>query len=388
MRFFGSDCKCKYFDIQEQVMIKYLIEKEFKQIWRDRFLLVLIPLLPALVMLVFPWATTMEIKSVNISVLDYDHTPLSAKLINKISSTSYFNITAVAMNKREANDLISSGVADMVIEIPNGFEKELVNDRTSSLMVLANAVNGSKAGFGTSYLNAIIIDFAAQMNFAQGAISLNTMGGISVEPYYWFNPSMDYKIPMIPALIVLIVTLLVGFLPSMNIVAEKESGTIEQINVTPVSKFAFIAGKLIPYWIIGVIVLSIAILVSYLMFGLQPKGSIFLLYGISIFFILGISAMGLLISNYSSTMQQAMFTMFFLIIIIILMSGILTPISSMPEWAQVIAAINPMTYFAEIMKLIYLKGSTLADLMQYIYPLVVFFVIIFAWAMLSYRKRG
>ena len=219
-------------------------------------------------------------------------------------------------------------------------------------------------------------------------MTLTAPGGIAVDSYYWFNPTMDYKIPMIPALVMLVVALITGFLPAMNIVGEKEAGTIEQINVTPVPKITFIVGKLIPYWVIGVIVLSVGMVVAWLLYGLRPEGSVLLLYGLSLLFIFGLSGLGLIISNYSSTMQQAMFMIFFIIIVFILMCGIFTPISSMPEWARAISLFDPFTYFAEIMRMIYLKGSTFRDILPYVYPLLAFFVVIIGWAVLSYKKRG
>lgn len=369
--------------------IKYLIEKEFKQLWRNKFIITLIFVLPCLVMLVFPWATTMEVKNINISLIDMDKSGTSRLLADKISHTSYFTVTGEADNYNDALKEVESGLSDIIVQIPVGFEKSIMNERKASVMLSANAVDGTKADFGVSYLNAIIADFAEEMTREGGGeVSVVSADGISIEPYFRYNPRKDYKIPMIPALIVLIMSLLVGFLPSMNIVGEKETGTIEQINVSPVSKIAFIAGKLIPYWIIGLIVLTLAIIVTYLIYGLAPEGSLLLLYGVAVFFILGISGLGLIISNHSSIMQQAMFMIFFLVVIFILMSGVFTPISSMPLWAQYIAKIDPLTYFSEIMKLIYLKGSTLPDLLQYIYPLLIFFVVVFAWAILSYRKRG
>lgn len=369
-------------------MIKYLIEKEFKQLWRNKFILMIVVLLPCIVMLIFPWATTMEIKNVNVSIVDNDRSEMSRLLIDKISSTEYFNITDIAVSADDANEDVEFGRADIIVEIPRNFEKSIVTERETELLLSANAVNGMKANLGVSYLDMIIFDFANDINVLEGNINLNTAGGINIKPSYWFNPEMDYKIPMIPALIMLIMAMVIGFLPALDIVGEKESGTIEQINVTPVPKITFIVGKLIPYWVIGIIVISLAIAVSYLIYGLAPAGNLLLLYGMAFVFIFGISGLGLIISNYSDNLQQAMFTAFFLIVIFILMSGIFTPISSMPAWAQYIAKINPLTYFAEIMRLIYLKGSRLTDILPYFYPLLFFFVIIITWAILSYRKRG
>lgn len=369
------------------MILKYLIEKEFKQLWRNRFILFIVVALPVLVMLVFPWATTMEIRHVNVAVVDNDRSDMSRLLIEKIESTEYFDITGVFMRSEEAMAQVEFGDADIIMEVPYGFEEALMSEESSSLLIEANAVNGTKASLGTSYLDMIVLDFTQELNLDSGAVTLSPAGGIRVDSYYWFNPTMDYKVPMIPALIMLVVALITGFLPAMNIVGEKEAGTIEQINVTPVPKITFIVGKLIPYWIIGVVVLSVGMLVSWLLYGLTPEGSVLLLLGLSFVFILGISGLGLIISNYSSTMQQAMFMIFFIIIIFILMCGIFTPISSMPEWARVISLFDPFTYFAEIMRMIYLKGSTFKDIVQYVYPHLGFFAVIFSWAIISYRKR-
>lgn len=368
-------------------MIKYLIEKEFKQIWRNRFMIFIVIFLPAIVILVFPWATTMEIKNLNITVVDHSMSGLSRRLTDKIASTEYFNLTDVVFDTEEAIEDIEYRRSDMILEIPMDFEQTLMPDGKASLMVQANAVNGTKASLGTSYINMIVQSFAEEINADRNAISV-AEPPVEVRSYQWFNPKMDYKIPMIPSLIMLVIALITGFLPAMNIVVEKENGTIEQINVTPVPKITFIVSKLIPYWIIGVVVLSVGIGVSYLLYGLAPEGSVLLLYGLSFLFIFGISGLGLIISNYSSTMQQAMFMIFFIIIIFILTCGIFTPISSMPEWAKVIARLNPLTYFAEIMRMIYLKGSTFTDVLPLVWPLIIFFAVIFSWAVLSYHKRG
>lgn len=369
------------------MIIKYLIEKEFKQLWRNPFILFIIIALPVLVMLVFPWATTMEIKNVNIAVVDNDRSDLSRLLTEKIASTEYFDITGVFMRSDDAMDEIEYGDADIILEIPYGFEVDLLSDASSSLLIEANAVNGTKASLGSSYLEMIIVAFSGEVEVSRGGVSVAAPGGIAVDSYYWFNPAMDYKMPMIPALIMLVVALITGFLPAMNIVGEKEAGTIEQVNVTPVPKITFIVGKLIPYWIIGIVVLSVGMIVAWLLYGLRPEGSVLLLFGLSFVFIFGISGLGLIISNYSSTMQQAMFMIFFIIIVFILMCGIFTPISSMPEWARIISMFDPFTYFAEIMRMIYLKGSTLRDVLPNVYPLLAFFVVIIGWAILSYRKR-
>ena len=193
---------------------------------------------------------------------------------------------------------------------------------------------------------------------------------------------------MIPALMVMLLTLLCGFLPALNIVGEQEAGTIEQLNVTPIRKITFILAKLIPYWIIGYIILSICLILSALMYGLQPVGSLVTIYFYATVYVLVVSGLGLVISNYSDTMQQAMLVIFFFILILILLSGLFTPIKSMPEWAQAITVFNPLRYFMEVMRSVYLKGSGVKELLPNFFALCGFAVAFNAWAVVSYKKSG
>lgn len=378
-------------------MLKYLIEKEFKQLVRNPFLPKLIVIMPCLVMLIFPWTTTMEIKNIKLAVVDNDNSAVSKMLVDKIVASGYFSISEYYADYDAALHEVEVGDADVVVEIPSGFEDDLQREKRSAVSVSANAVNATKANLGTSYISSIIQEFSvdymssasvSMTHYPKSIGAMTSIGGISVIPYYRFNPTMDYKIPMIPALIVLILTLMCGFLPALNVVGEKETGTIEQINVSPVPKWAFIVGKLLPFWIIGLLVLTIAMAISIPLYHLVPKGSILLIYGLSILFIFAVSGMGLIVSNYSNTLQQANFVIFFLIIVMLLISGLFTPIESMPGWAQVLAYMSPLTYFVEINKAIYLKGSSLYDIYPQVLALLGFFVLFTVWAVLSYKKRS
>lgn len=209
-----------------------------------------------------------------------------------------------------------------------------------------------------------------------------------VIPQYKFNPHLDYKVFMIPALMVMLLTLLTGFLPALNIVGEKEAGTIEQINVTPVKKSMFVLAKLIPYWVIGFIVLGLCMILAALVYGINPAGSLLTIFLFATIYILVVSGFGLIISNYSDTIQQAMFVMFFFIMIFILMSGLFTPVASMPQWAQVITIFNPLKYFMQVMRLVYLKGSAFVELIPQFLALCTFAVALNVWAVLSYKKSS
>lgn len=352
-------------------MLRYLIEKEFKQIMRDGFLPRLILLYPCMIILVMPWAATMEVNNVRVAIVDNDKSPASERLVRRIEASPYFVLTSVPESYTEGLEHVEKDKADLILEIPRGFEKEQVNGRRASALISANAVNGTKGALGSSYLQQIL-----------------TGGQASASTLYLFNPHLDYKVFMMPALMTMILVMLCGFLPALNIVGEKEKGTIEQMNVTPVSRLNFTLAKLLPYWIIGFITLNLCILLAWLVYGLSPMGSVFTIYAAMVVFVLVISGLGLTISNYSATMQQAMFVMFFCMLIFMLMSGLFTPISGMPDWAQKITYLNPLRYFMEIMRMVYLKGSEAKDILPQLSVLGIFAAILYTWAIVSYKKQS
>ncbi len=371
-------------------MIKFLIEKEFKQMLRNSFLPRLIIMFPVIIMLLMPWAADFEIKNINLSVVNNDHGTYSTRLIQKAGSSNYFRLTDVSDSYEEAMESIEEGTTDAILEIPPHFERDLIKDGKANVLITVNTVNGTKGALGGSYLSAIMNDFANDIRdeWKQTMPGSQVVPTIGVNPQSRFNPHLNYKVFIIPALMAQLLLMLCGFLPALNIVGEKEVGTIEQINVTPVSKFSFIISKLIPYWIMGLVVLTICLILARLLYGITPIGNVALIYFFAMLFIIVVSGFGLIISNHSATMQQAMFVMFFFMIIFILMSGLFTPISSMPQWAQDFTTINPMKYFIQVMRMIYLKGSSFADMSTQFFALIAFAVILNGWAVLSYRKNS
>lgn len=370
-------------------MLKFLIEKEFKQIRRNSFLPKIIVMMPLMMMLVFPWAANQEVRNIRLSIVDNDHSTYSERLIQKIASSGYFKISDVSATNTEAMNSIESGKADIIFEIQDGFERNIMNEGIGRVMISANSVNGTKGGLGSSYLASILSDYAGEPRAEYGGqtdIVWSEVPLFNIIPQYKFNPHLDYKVFMVPALMVMLLTILCGFLPALNIVGEKEAGTIEQMNVTPVKKRMFVLAKLIPYWMIGFIVLSICMGLAALVYGLFPVGSLFTIFLFASIYILVVSGMGLVISNYSDTLQQAMFVMFFFIMILLLMSGLFTPVASMPEWAQTITIVNPLKYFIHVMRLVYLKGSVYSELIPQFFALCSFALVLNTWAVLSYRK--
>lgn len=371
------------------MVIRFLLEKEFKQMMRNIILPVVFILLPLGVINMVPRAATQEVKNLKISVVDNDHSTWSARLTQKLAASQYFHLNDVSPSYGKALQGVEAGDADFIVEIEPQFERNLVKEGVSHVMISANAVNGVKAGLGSSYLAQIVADYSAQLREECGLHgSTVSVAHFDVVPRYLYNATLDYKMFMIPALMAMLLILLVGFLPALNIVGEKEKGTIEQINVTPVGKFDFIMSKLIPYWVVGLLVLAYAMVLARLIYGQVPVGSIGSILLFATLFILVVSSMGLIVSNYSDTTQQAALVMFFFLVIFILLSGLITPIASMPEWAKAFTRINPLRYFIEAMRAIYLKGSSLHDLQPHLCALSVYVVATWAWAIWSYRKNS
>jgi ABC-2 type transport system permease protein len=284
---------------------------------------------------------------------------------------------------------IEKGKVDIVLEIPAHFERDLVKDNEAPVFMAVNAVNGVKAGLGSAYLQSIIRDFNTEVRLKwiqmpRFSPELN----IEVVPANWYNPLMNYKYFMVPGILVILLTMVGASLSALNIVKEKEIGTIEQINVTPIKKFHFILGKLIPFWVLGLVILSIGLVIGWLAYGIIPVGSLLVIYAFAALYLLAVLGLGLLISTYTNNQQQAMLISFFMMMVFILLGGLYTSIESMPGWARAITKINPVAYFVEVIRMVVLKGSGFADISQYMLIMLLFAVGLNGWAVLSYRKRS
>ena len=375
--------------------IKFLIEKEFKQMFRNPLIPRMIVAYPIMVILVFPWAISFEIKNIKIDVVDHNKSTYSRRLTEKIEASRYFILNATPPDYQTAMQNMESGETDMIMEIPSSFDKELIKNRTSGVGMAVNSVNGTQGLLGSNYIMQIVNDFSSELRGElmhtlplKTRASMIKMPKIEILQQYKFNPALDYKNFMIPGFMVLLLTLICGILPALNIVMEKENGTINQINVTPVNRIVFILAKLIPFWIVGLVVMIISVSAAYLLYGLWPTGNIIAVLLSAIVFIISISGLGIIISNYSETMQQASFLVMFFILILILLGGMFTPISSMPAWAQTIAYINPFTYLTNTFRMLYLNGSSLADVSGNLMNLGIIAVVLNGWAVISYKKRG
>lgn len=368
--------------------LRFLLEKEFRQIFRNKSILRMIIALPLVQLLVMPLAADFEIRSINVSIVDHDRSATSQKLIGKVLSSGYFQLNDYSPSFRKSFGQFQQDKSDLILEIPGNFEKDLVRADRAKLFLAVNAINGTKAIVGSSYLMQIIASFNADVR-TEWIHEKTKDAGVQIEvaSLNWFNPNLNYPFFMVPGILVILVSMIGTYMCSLNIVKEKEVGTIEQINVTPIKKHYFILGKLIPFWIIGVFVYSLGLFgVARFVYGIVPVGNLLVMYGFLSVYLIALLGIGLLISTYSSTQQQAMSLAFFCMMIFILMSGLFTSVESMPDWAQWIARFNPVTYFIDVMRMVVLKGSNFNDIRYHFLAMVGFAILFNGWAILNYRK--
>jgi ABC-2 type transport system permease protein len=367
--------------------ILFIIQKEFIQIFRNRTMLPIIFILPVIQLVVLVYAATLEMKKIDMVVVDQDLSSTSRRLISKFDGSPFFKVNGSTFNIREAENEITTDRADIVIVIPPDFEKELFKKYKSKLQLQINAINATVAGLTNAYASSVIADFnrniiTENINYIQPSSGKS----ISINTSYWYNPELNYKIYMLPGILVLLITIIGMFLAALNIVREKEMGTIEQINVTPILKYQFIFGKLFPFWVIAMFELAFGLIVGKILFNIPMVGSLWLLFAFTAVYLIVALGLGLFVSTLSDTQQQVMFLMFFFMLTFVLLSGLFTPTESMPGWAQKVNIINPYAYFIRVIRMILLKGSGFWDISKEFFSLLIYGTVILSLAVWRYRK--
>lgn len=363
--------------------LRALIIKEMRQFKRNPFIPKLVIMYPILIILIIPWITTMDVRNVSVGIVDRDRSDISQRIISRIEASEYLELDGTFADYASALKDLENGKIDAILEIPEGFGKSILGV-PEKLGIWANGVNAMKGSLGSQYLMQTVVQCLQDIRSSRGYDMPESM--VTVTNLY--NPTMDYKHFMIPALMVMLLVMIGGFLPALNLVVEKESGTIEQINVSPVGRFTFTLSKLIPYWVICVIDLALSMVLALAVYGLGVAGSVWAILLASLMFIMIMSSIGVMIANLSETMQQTMFLMLFVVLIFILISGLMTPVESMPAWAQKATYFLPPAYMIEIIRAVYLKGTTMAELWTSYAALGGFTVLFCVLASMSYRKRG
>ncbi|SDS39682.1 ABC-2 type transport system permease protein [Polaribacter sp. KT25b] len=370
--------------------ILFIIQKEFKQIFRNKGMLPIIFVMPLIQLIILSNAATFDVKNIKFGYVDHDHTSTSRALVEKFNASTYFNVLTDFPSEKLASQAMLNGEVDVILEVPLSFERDFQKEKKAALGVTINAIDGAAAGVENVYVTQIIQRFNKDLkvNVSQFDKQQNQPIQITTIPSFWYNNTLNYKTYMVPGILVLLVTMITLFLSGMNIVREKEIGTLEQINVTPIKKSQFIIGKLFPFWVIGLAILSVGLIIAKVIFNVPMVGSLLLMYFYTTIYILVVLGIGLFISNFTDTQQQAMFIAWFFMVIFILMSGLFTPIESMPKWAQTLTDFNPIKYFVQVMRMVMLKGSGFMDILPQLLKTLFYAFVMNGLAVWSYKKTS
>ena len=369
--------------------IFYLIRKEFIQIFRNRFIGRAVFTVPIVQLLILVPAVTFEIKNISLCIIDKDATPASRGLSSKLEGSTFFKFRYTTWSEDEAFGLMNGNKCTLILEIPEGFGKDAGNGKPGKIMASINAINASTAQLTWAYLNGVLRDYNLDLaSENRNFISMAPAPAIGITNRYWYNELLNYSHYMVPGIMGILVTVVGFLLAGLNMVREKEIGTIEQINVTPVRKYHFIIAKMVPFLIIGLIDLALGLTLGKLIFRVPFEGSVPLLFLCSAIFLIAILGFALFISTMAGTQQQFMFIAFFFMIVFVLMSGIFTPLESMPVWAQKFDLLNPVAYIMRINRMVILKGSTIRDISTDIWSLVAIATAFTYFAVKRYRKTA
>ena len=368
----------------------FLAQAELLHVVRDRATLAQVLIVPMVQILILANAATFEIRDTRLWIVDLDRTAASRGLVNRFAASGHFDITGTTPSLDAANEALLRGEMTLALVIPRDFEADAVRTRRANVELVVNAEKGAAAGIVQAYAATILGAYSAELarlrppDFGAAAAAPR----IDIRHRSRYNPTLNYQHYMVPGLLVALVTMIGTLLTAQNIAREKELGTLEQLNVTPITRGQFIAGKLLPFWLVGLIELALGLTLGVVVFDVPVRGSVFLLFGVAGLYLLVALGIGLWISTIVDTQQQAMFVAFFIINIYMLMSGLFTPIDSMAPWAQTAAELNPVRHFVAISRAILIKGAGLADIVRPLTFLAVFAAVVLTSAVLQYRKRA
>jgi ABC-2 type transport system permease protein len=369
----------------------FLVRKEFLQIFRDRTTVFQIFMIPIVQLLVLANAATFEVKRVAMLVVDEDRTTISTGLMQRFGAGKQFRIVRYLPSDAGVDQALLDREVTAVLHIPRHFEEDLVRRGRAAVQLVLNAEEGATAGIVQSYASSIIAAYASELDRTLPSTLRGQGAGPRVAPLdlrtqRWFNPTRNYKYWMVPALMVSLTTIIGLLLTAQNITRENELGTLEQLNVTPMTKVQFIAAKLIPFWILSMVIFSIGLAIGKLVFDIPMRGSLLLVYLAAAVYLIVVLGMGLGISTITRTQQQSMFVAFFVTLIFLLMSGLFTPVDSMPDWAQRVAEANPVKHFVSIMRAVLMRGAGLETVAKPIIGLGIAGIVVLALAVMRYRK--
>ncbi len=377
--------------------VAHIIRKELRQAFREPRLRVMLFLPPIIQLLIFGYAANLDVENAQLAWLDMDRTPQSRELLSKFQGSRNFQLVATPASERESAALLDSGSADAVIHVLPGFGRDVLRGRTTSVQVLVNGANSNTASLVSAYANNIVSSYASDVlseqnrnklvgRTAQGPIHAG-VPSVKAEARVWFNPDLKSRNYFVPGVVVNIITLVTLMLTAMAIVREKEIGTMEQLMVTPIRPLELMIGKTLPFAGVGLIDMVLVVVVARLLFHVPFRGSGFMLLGASLLFLMTSLGAGLFISTVSRTQQQAMMTTFLFFQPFFLLSGFTFPIRNMPEVVQWVTYLNPVRYFLEIVRGVFLRGSGITILWPQMLALAVIGVAVLGLSAARFHKR-
>ena len=369
--------------------IFYLVQKEFRQIFRDFSMVRILFVVPLIQIFILGNAITTDVKNIKIVFQDQDKTPYSREFISQFVHSRYFKITGFEEDYTRLSSYLDSGKANLAIVIPSHFQRDIVLQKKPDIQLLVDGVDGNSAGVSLGYITDIVQKYQERLIESSPDLSLQikNIRRVEMEPRFWFNPNLESKLYIVPGIIALILLIITLFLTSMGIVREKEIGTLEQLMVTPIRSYQLVIGKIIPFSILGILEIMISMGFVYLIFGIGVKGSLLLLLFESSIFIISTLGLGIFISTISDTQQQALFVAWFFMIFAILLSGFFIPIANMPPPIQHITRLNPLRYYIVILREIYLKGTSIKDLIPETLSMITFSTCLFLAAVMRFRNK-
>ncbi len=370
--------------------IRGMLIKEFIQVFRDKRTRFVLFGPPMIQMLVFGYAATLDIQHVPTAVLDFDNSQVSRDLISRFTASPYFDIRARLEDHRQIGELIDRGDVIIALQINAGFAQDLRKGQTAHLQVIVDSSNSNTALIAVGYVNQIASrfsqDYQTERLLRTSPLLLPQMPRIVLEHRPWFNADLHSQWFFVPGIIGNLVLVMVVTLTAFAVVREREIGTLEQIMVTPIGRLEFILGKTVPFFLVGLLDTLFISLVGTFWFGVPFRGSIGVLALGAILFILCMLGIGLFISTISKTQQQAMVAGFFFIMPAIIFSGFGTPISSMPEFLQQLTYLDPLRYFLDVLRGVYLKGVGLEALWPQMAAMAVFGLIMLTISVMRFQK--
>jgi ABC-2 type transport system permease protein len=368
--------------------IFFMIQKEFRQVFRSREMIGIIFGIPLVQMVILGFTITNEVKYVSLLIADYDNSQISHEIIQAFANTDRFTIIGHETNPEKIESTIQEWDAQIVLNIPLHFAADLRTNLFPELQIIVDGLDGNSAGIALSYAQGILMQYARESG--TNPVRIRDSGSVHLienKERMWYNLNLDNAQYMIPGIVVTLMTIISTMLSAMSLVKEKEIGTLEQLMVTPLKRYQLLFGKIIPFLILTFIELMVVMTCAKFIFNIQIQGSYLLLALLAFLFLFTTLGFGIFISTLTNTQQEAMFMSWFFMVFMLLMSGFFIPIENMPDFLQSITYLNPMRYFLAIIRDIFQKGSTISYLLIDVIPMTIYGVLIFLLGVLNFHKR-